>query len=408
MSPSLSADDDPRLARQNLLREWSRHAEGGRPSGVRSDVLESWERSSDLLPRTRPEAPLDDEDRTREQWASSPLRPAVRTLESELTSVARDGAFIVAVTGPDGKILWTHGSSWMRTRAEAVHFVPGGRWDEASMGTNALAMALDANRPAAVFSAEHFTEVVHEWVCYSAPIVDPATGAPLGVLDLSTTWDRAHPLALSTASALARNLGLLVPHDGRGNGAGDHAGVELRTLGTAQVRLHGRLLKLPPRQVEILAVLSLFPDGLNLDALHTHLYEDLTVSASTCKAEVSHLRRALGGVIASRPYRIEGAIRADHVDVMRLLTDRDLAGAVEAYGGPMLPSSEAPAIVEHRFYVERALRDAVLQAGDPDLLFALGSTMPLDDAVHEQAMQRLAEDDPRRAIARARLDTARR
>ena len=29
----------------------------------------------------------------------------------------------------------------MRRKAETVNFVPGGRWDEASVGTNALAIA---------------------------------------------------------------------------------------------------------------------------------------------------------------------------------------------------------------------------------------------------------------------------
>ena len=33
---------------------------------------------------------------------------------------------------------------------------------------------------------------------------DPITGAQLGVIDLSTTWDRTHPIGLATARVLAR------------------------------------------------------------------------------------------------------------------------------------------------------------------------------------------------------------
>ena len=39
-----------------------------------------------------------------------------------------------------------------------------------------------------------------------APLAD-ADGRQLGVLDLSTTWDRSHPIGPATAEALARLLG---------------------------------------------------------------------------------------------------------------------------------------------------------------------------------------------------------
>jgi transcriptional regulator of acetoin/glycerol metabolism len=113
---------------------------------------------------------------------------------------------VVAVTDPRARILWTHGGRVMRRTAEKVNFVPGGRWDEASVGTNALDLALRLDRTATVYSAEHFSNCVHDWVCYAAPVHDPHTGQQLGALDLSTTWDRAHPIGPSSARALARLL----------------------------------------------------------------------------------------------------------------------------------------------------------------------------------------------------------
>jgi hypothetical protein len=41
-----------------------------------------------------------------------------------------------------------------------------------------------------------------------------------------------------------------------------------------------------------------------LEELHAFVYGDRAVGATTLKAEISHLRRALGGAIASRPYRL--------------------------------------------------------------------------------------------------------
>ena len=39
----------------------------------------------------------------------------------------------------------------MRRKAESVNFVAGGRWDDESVGTNALDLANRLSRPAMVF-----------------------------------------------------------------------------------------------------------------------------------------------------------------------------------------------------------------------------------------------------------------
>lgn len=379
-------------------------ADGGLAVDVRDCIVRSWQRSESHVERAIDRAPLIAEDRAAERWQTSPLRPAIDALSDDVERIVGDGDMIAAITGADGTILWTRGSRWMRDRAARVHFVRAGRWDEASMGTNAMAVALATNEPSEVFSAEHWSRAVHDWVCYSAPIRDQGSGRLLGVLDLSTTYDRAHPLGLSTATLLARNLSLLVP---AGATATEEQGLQLTTLGQVRVSMDGRQLTLPPRQVEILVALSLAPDGLSLDALHAALFEDLRVKPATVKAEVSHLRGRLGDVIGSRPYRLELPCAADHVAVVDHLRAGRLARAVELYGGPMLPDSEAPAIREHAAFVETALRRAVLDEGDPDLLFAIGDRMPYDMELHEQALRHLPEEDPRSAIVHARLATAR-
>lgn len=403
--PADPRPSDTRAARRRAERAWQRHVEHGGTDGVRTDVVRSWERSRASVPRDRAQAPLEAEDRARERWLASPLRGPVASIQDDLVRLAGDGDFVVAVTGPDGTILWTHGSRWMRGRAEQVHFVAGGRWDEASMGTNALGLSLTTQAPSQVFSAEHFSPAVHEWVCYSAPITDPGSGRPLGVVDLSTTWDRANPLALATATMIARTLETRVPE---GTTFTDGGGLELTVLGTPRARLDGVPVSVTPRQLEMLTVLTLHPDGLSLDALHAGVYEDLRVSPTTCRAEISHLRRLLGGRIGSRPYRLDLPVQTDHVRLLDDLRAGHLRAAVERFGGTLLPTSEAPAIVEHRWYLERALRQAVLTAGDPDLLFALGGRLPHEVVLHERACAVLPPHDPRHALAEARLAAARR
>ena len=102
----------------------------------------------------------------------------------------------------------------MRRKAESVNFVAGGRWDEASVGTNALAIAMRQGTPSMVFSAEHYASIVHNWVCWAAPVHDPSTGKQLGVIDLSTTWDRTHPIGLATARVMARLIETAMPRSG--------------------------------------------------------------------------------------------------------------------------------------------------------------------------------------------------
>ena len=155
-------------------------------------------------------------------------------------------------------------------------------------------------------------------------------------------------------------------------------------------------------------MLTLCPDGLTLDALHAALHPDLRIKPETVKAEMSHLRRALGGAVGSRPYRLTVPVVADHLEVLDHVHAGRLAAAVEAFAGQMLPESEAPMVREHALFLEEALRRAVIASGDPDLLFALGGRLPWDLELHERTLTRLADDDPRAAIAHARAVAARR
>lgn len=201
---------DLRRLRAALEGEWSRlvprlkdaDTTPGGGQALRHEVTESWARSLISVDPGREQAPASDGDAVHQRWTGSPLRRPVDGLADALRSVADDAGFITAVTDESGTILWTYGGRTMRRRAERVNFAPGGRWDEQAMGTNALSLALRTGRPHTVFSAEHLVTALHGWVCYCAPLHGP-DGQVLGVLDLSTTWDRSNPLAMSTVRGLA-------------------------------------------------------------------------------------------------------------------------------------------------------------------------------------------------------------
>ncbi|ROS42406.1 helix-turn-helix domain-containing protein [Amycolatopsis thermoflava] len=388
--------------RAALEREWARWVPAqARPETLelRSEVAESWARSLSIVDPSRDSAPAAG-DEVRSRWRESPLRAPVTELADELRSIADDAGFVAAVTDESGTILWTCGGRVMRRRAERVNFAPGGRWDEPDMGTNALSLALRTGRPSSVFSAEHLVAALHGWVCYCAPIRDPR-GRHLGVLDLSTTWDRSHPLAMSTVRTLVTAI------ESRLQAAPPATpGIRLSCLGSGSATFDGVPLRLSPRQLEVLTLLALEPGGFSPDGLREALYGDLPVTSTTLRAEASHLRRMLGGGLANRRYALTAPIDCDAVDVLTALKAGDTATAVRRYTGPLLPASEAPGITRWRDHLEVAVREAVLSSREPDLALTYGERHPFDLQVHEHAHRLLSPGDGRRGIAAARLHEA--
>ncbi|MCR1784527.1 transcriptional regulator [Nocardioides carbamazepini] len=402
--------------RRRALAAWTTWAEegDGTLTTVRPEILDSWTRSGASVARDVVQAPLADETETRSFWQGSPLQIAVERVEDELRRTAEDGDLVLAVTDPDTRVLWTYGGRVMRRKAETVNFVPGGRWDDRSVGTNALDLANRLDRPSMVFSAEHYAAIVHNWVCWAAPLHDPVSGVKLGVLDISTTWDRTHPIGLATARVLARLVEQALPRTDQYVDESPEEiaepGLVLSLLGTAEARVDGQRLLLNRRQTEILSLLALHPDGLSLDQLHAMLYGDHAVTFSTLKAEVSHLRHALAGQLASRPYRLLMPIATDVDHVLTLLRRGQVAAAVEAYGGDLLPGTESPALVEMGEYVAVAVREALLADPQPDAVLHYSELAPYDTAVLEACLAELGREGrlrhPAIPLLKARLAVA--
>jgi transcriptional regulator of acetoin/glycerol metabolism len=405
--------NDLRDRRLSALRAWTAFVEhgDGAEAIVRPEILKSWRRSQPHVSPDVLEAPLDDEDELRAFWHDSPLQRAVSSVEAELRRTAEDGDLVLAVTDQQTRILWTYGGRVMRRKAESVNFVPAARWDDESVGTNALDLANRMHRPAMVFSAEHYAPIVHNWVCWAAPVHDPVTGAQLGVIDLSTTWDRTHPIGLATARVLARLIETAMPLSRAhptAHVADGPVGLQLRLLGNAEATLDGARLLLNRRQTEILAVLALHPDGLSLDRLHALVYGDHAVTLSTLKAEVSHLRAALGGQLASRPYRLTLPVQTDIEYVLDALQRGELAEAISRYGGDLLPGTESPALVELGEYLAVSMREALLANPEPSAVIRYSELAPYDVEVLEVCLAALGDrPHPAKPLLKGRLAVAR-
>lgn len=448
-SPWVAVDlaADP-VAQARLLRRAHEVALSGcgTPPVLRELIVESWRRCMAAgVDPDRPAPMMLSADEAAARFASHPLAAVTPLVRGLLGTVSAEARHLVAISDAGGTLLWIDGHPRMLEAASSPHFRPGALCSEAAVGTNAVGTALALEHAVQVFSAEHFNRLLHGWTSAAAPVRDPESGAILGVIDLSSSFRKAHPHTLALVSAVAqaaeaqlqrerarreadlleryidrlsaagRRPSALVAADGRvlassprtwlggrvelgGDGGatlpdGTRAVLEavadgariawavrvrerriprrllsVRALGAEApaLRLAGVALPVTPRQAELLVVLAMTPAGLSARELAHGLYGP-GANAVTVRAEVARLRRVTGELVRAQPYRLTADVRADFLDVERLLARRRVVAALERYAGPLLPRSNAPVIAARRNALERALRDAVCGTGDRSL-----------------------------------------
>jgi hypothetical protein len=367
---ALAQGTDPAERIRQVGRAHERFVTGDGGSDVgqlRSVVADSWRRSAEALPDPDGMPPIELNDTDLAAYrAAHPLSRVLPIFRDLLGGLAEDGEHLMAVCDAYGRLLWVEGTASVLRGAERMNFVPGARWDEAHAGTNAPGTALAVDHPLQIFATEHFSRQVQRWTCAAAPIHDPRTGRLLGAIDVTGGDHLANPhsLALVRATALAAEA-YLVSHLASPATAGS-----VTALGRDEALLSagGRRLRLGRRHSELLVLLVTHPEGRSGDQLAVDLYaEDL--NPVTVRAELSRLRRTLGPeLLDSRPYRLRTELDADFLTVPRLLEQGRVAEALDAYAGPLLPSSDAPGVRRLRRLLDNRLRAAVLACGDPAVM----------------------------------------
>jgi len=157
------------------------------------------------------------------------------------------------------------------------------------------------------------------------------------------------------------------------------------------------------RSLEMLAVLAMHPEGMTTEQLALALYGERG-KAVTVRAQVHRVRTHLGArSVEPHPYRLSLPIDADWLEVGQLVAAGKPREALRAYRGPLLPSSEAPEIVEARALLEESLRRSILTTADAELLSGwLAHPSGADDlAAARTLVAVLPCGDPRRAAATA-------
>ncbi|MEV7467680.1 GAF domain-containing protein [Streptomyces kronopolitis] len=381
-------------------------ADGTVAPPVRQVVADSWRRSADARAAADGTAPIElDESALGAYRDGHPLARAMPVFRELLGSFAQDGAHLLAVCDPQGRLLWVEGHRGVRRSAERMNFVVGARWDERHAGTNAPGTALAADHAVQIFAAEHYNRHVQRWTCAAAPLHDPRTGRLLGAVDITGGDHLASPHSLALVQATARaaeaHLAAGVPE----------WGVCLSALGRDEALLvvDGERCRLGRRHSEIMVLLAGHPEGLTGDQLSVLLYGERERRPVTLRAELSRLRQLVGTLLHSRPYRLSRPVETDVRTVEEALAAGDPHAALAAYRGPLLPLSEAPGVQRLRGALEDRTRCALLGAHDPALLREWSRTPWGEDdlAIWEALVDALPERSPARTAPMATADRLR-
>jgi GAF domain len=428
-APALRAGEEPHVVAFRLRAAHQQFAVSHRvPSGVRPVVAASWRRcaGAGLSCEGRPPPVRLDSAGLAGYRSGHPLAVVLPLLREVLGTQAGDCGHIFGVTDAAGLLLWVEGDAVTRRRAEQMNFAPGTGWSEADAGTNAPGTALTTKRPVQVFAAEHYSTLVHAWSCAAAPVRDPVSGQVLGAIDITGGEDVARPHALALIRAAARlaeaELARHAAAGGHTRLAGSRSGAApggpVPQAATAEIRLTalgrdcalagigGRTVQLRPRHSEIAVILALAAGGLAGPCLAVRL-SAAELAPVTLRAEMSRLRALVGdGLLGSHPYEFRRPVSSDFSTVLGLLAQGRVADAVAAYAGPLLPSSQAPAIAGYREALAQQLRGAVLASGDaaPLRQWVNAPWGAEDPAAWLALATALPAGSPQRAAAEARAE----
>lgn len=170
---------------------------------VRAPILQSWERAKDwLVPADRIDLPF-----TPGQSGDPRFLDAALPIVHEVADRLASEPVSVILCDAEGVVLERHaGDRTLHRLLDKVWLAPGFSYAEQAVGTNGIGTAVQERRPAQVFGHEHYAEDLTGLACVGYPVHHQATGALLGVVNLTTWRQNANSLLMTTAHNMARRI----------------------------------------------------------------------------------------------------------------------------------------------------------------------------------------------------------
>ena len=172
--------------------------------GVQPEVADGWRRCKEagVNPIGGLGRRVDDEVFASIREANSELIEAAMPIMQSVFDIVRRTGFLMVLTDGAGYVLETMGDERILAKSGDLRFIPGALWDNASVGTNAISVALDYNTAIQMAGAEHYCRTHHAWTCSAVPIHGEG-GEVIGCLNMSGDAADVHDHTLAVVLSAA-------------------------------------------------------------------------------------------------------------------------------------------------------------------------------------------------------------
>lgn len=178
---------------------------------MRPEIVESWHRCEamkvDHLGGRGTK--VSEEESVRSIAKKKELIEVSRPIMENVFEMVKNTSYSVVLTDEQGIIIDLIINKDLEEKHVLLNFVKGSKWDEQSVGTNAIGTCLAIDKPIQVIGAEHFCEYHHKWTCSAAPIHNNR-GEIIGCFDLSGRAEdvqtHTYGIAVSSANCIEKQL----------------------------------------------------------------------------------------------------------------------------------------------------------------------------------------------------------
>lgn len=193
-------------------KRWKLYMDTGKLSeGIKDDIVKSWLRCKAIgVDYTGGKGTKVSEEEARKSIIKKKeLIEVARPIMENVFEMVKNTSYSVVLTDEKGIIIDLIINEDLEKKHALLNFVKGSKWDEKSVGTNAIGTCLAENKPVQVIGAEHFCEYHHKWTCSAAPIHN-TRGEIIGCFDLSgraeDVQDHTYGIAVSSANCIEKQL----------------------------------------------------------------------------------------------------------------------------------------------------------------------------------------------------------
>lgn len=152
-----------------------------------------------------PKKILRDDDLNRLLLENESLINTATPIIQNLYKIVKGSGFVIILTDGNGCILDLLGDSETVRDAKALNMIKGAYMAEDSVGTNAMGLAIQEDRPIQITAQEHFINAYHRWTCSSAPIHN-SQGDIIGLINLTGKYNLVHPHTLGLVVAAVKSI----------------------------------------------------------------------------------------------------------------------------------------------------------------------------------------------------------